>query len=137
MSILQYSSTSSDTRIGDGIDSLIEPMMLETELRRQSSFNNRSILSRIIVSFCRLGAGSLVSGILLLALGIILGSIGWYWYSINRKGYVLFMVFGAVATLPGGYGVYEAIGMLRGWHGFEKINDTENFDDEYEWNANL
>ncbi len=39
--------------------------------------------------------------------GIVLTIVGIYWMSINRRGYLAFLLIGLLSLVPGAYGTYE------------------------------
>jgi hypothetical protein len=62
--------------------------------------------------------------------GFIMIIVGLNWYSINRKGYSAFLLVGCIMFIPGAYGVYEVVGTLNGWSGFDQLNDGDERDED-------
>lgn len=47
--------------------------------------------------------------VLLCIFGVVLTSVGFYWMTIDRKGYVAFLLLGLLSLIPGAYGAYEVV----------------------------
>lgn len=72
----------------------------------------------------------IIGAVSLLILGMVMLIIGLHWYRINHKGYTPFFIVGTLITLPAIYGVYEGMGTLRGWAGFEQPFYDPDADDD-------
>mmetsp|Transcript_5543 Transcript_5543/g.7653 ORF Transcript_5543/g.7653 Transcript_5543/m.7653 type:complete len:126 (+) Transcript_5543:52-429(+) len=81
----------------------------------------------------KFGITKIIGTCSLFLMGAGLFLVGLYWLYVDHRGFIPMTFIGMICLVPGTYGMYEIIGTLRGWSGFQDISQLDKGFSDDDW----